>query len=58
MLDFVSGVYINETNCTVMDQLNIDEVPDERKSSAYWISYRDHRGNEVVSEKRFWITHF
>ena len=41
-----------------METLNLDEVPEERKSSVYWLRYENHLGEEVVTNKRCWIEHF
>lgn len=41
-----------------MESLNLDELSPDDKSSAFWVKYRDHRGEIVVSEKKSWIEHF
>ena len=38
--------------------MNLDEVPEERKSSIYWLTYMNHHGESVSTEKRSWIEHF
>jgi len=58
LLDNIQGEYINETNCQQLETLNLDEVPEERKSSVYWLKYTNHEGEEVVTEKKAWIEHF
>ena len=58
LLDNIQGVYINETNCQQLENLNLDEIPEERKSSLYWVQYRNHEGELVTSEKKAWIEHF
>ena len=52
------GTYINETNCQSIESLNLDEVPEERKSSIFWLTYTNHHGEIVQTEKRSWIEHF
>ena len=41
-----------------METINLDELELDRKSTAYWISYSNHRGDKVVSEKKYWIENF
>ena len=41
-----------------METLNLDELEMDRKSTAYWIEYSNHRGETIVSEKRYWIENF
>ena len=36
----------------------MDEVPEERKCSLYWLTYTNHHGDAVQTEKRSWIEHF
>ena len=36
----------------------LDEVPEDRKSSQYWLTFTDHQGMEVRTEKRTYIRHF
>ena len=36
----------------------MDEVPEERKSSIFWLTYTNHHGEIVQTEKRSWIEHF
>ena len=33
LLDNIHGIYISDENCRQLDQLNLDDVPVERKSS-------------------------
>ena len=58
LMDNLVGIYLNDENCRSLDQLNLDEVPVERKSSMFWLTYRNHRGEERQTEKRAWIDHF
>ena len=58
LLNNVQGTYINETNCQNLEALNLDEVPEERKSSLYWLTYTNHHGEVVQTEKKCWIEHF
>ena len=58
LINNLQGIYINETNCQQLETLNLDEVPEERKSSVYWLRYTNHFGEEVLTEKRSWIEHF
>jgi hypothetical protein len=48
---------IPDENCQIEAE-KLDEIPDELKSSQYWVSYYDHHGKEVISEKRTYIKHF
>ena len=41
-----------------MDTLNLDEISPEGKSTAFWVQYRDHHGNNVASDKKAWVEHF
>lgn len=58
LLDNINGVYINQENCSTLETLNLDEVPVEMKSSQYWLTYKDLRGETISSEKKAWIDHF
>lgn len=58
LINNVTGVYLNETNCQQLETLILDDVPEERKSSVYWLRYENHHGDEVRTEKRCWIEHF
>ena len=58
LLQNVAGVYINDQNCQQLETLNLDEVPKERKATQYWVKYRDHFGDEVLSDKKSWLEHF
>lgn len=44
-------------NCDLEPEA-LDEVPEERKSSQYWLTFTDHQGMEVCTEKRTYIRHF
>jgi hypothetical protein len=48
---------IPDENCLIETE-KLDEIPDHLKSSQYWISYVDHHGKEILSEKRTYIKHF
>lgn len=52
------GIYLNEDNCKQMESLNLDETPVENKSSTFWLTFKDHYGREVSTEKMAWIDHF
>mmetsp|Transcript_11638 Transcript_11638/g.15778 ORF Transcript_11638/g.15778 Transcript_11638/m.15778 type:complete len:201 (-) Transcript_11638:194-796(-) len=41
-----------------MESINLDELATEKKCTAYWVKYRDHHGETVVSDKKFWIENF
>jgi len=36
----------------------LDSIDEEHKSSQFWLSYTDHHGNEVKTEKKSYIQHF
>lgn len=48
---------IPDENCQIETE-KLDEIPDELKSSQYWMSYNDHHGKEIHSEKKTYIKHF
>jgi UDP-3-O-acyl-N-acetylglucosamine deacetylase len=48
---------IPDENCNIEIE-KLDEMPVEYKSSQYWLSYIDHRGIEVNTEKKSYIKHF
>ena len=48
---------IPEENCQIEVE-KLDEIPDELKSSMYWMSYYDHHGKEVNTEKKAYIKNF
>lgn len=48
---------IPDENCN-FDAEKLDSIPEEFKSSVYWLSYTDHRGKEVKSEKKIYIRNF
>lgn len=41
-----------------MEPEKLDELTDEQKSSQYWLSYHNHHGQEVATEKKSYIKHF
>lgn len=48
---------IPEENCT-FDVEKLDTLSDEHKSSQFWLTYTDHHGIEVNTEKRSYLQHF
>ena len=54
----MQGVYISADNCQKIEEINLDELPQARKCSHYWIKFKDHFGDEIVSEKKNWLEHF
>jgi hypothetical protein len=48
---------IPDENCNFEIE-KLDEIPVEYKSSQYWLSYTDHRGFEVTTEKKSYIKNF
>jgi hypothetical protein len=48
---------IPDENCNIEAE-KLDEIPEERKSSQYWLTFTDHQGMEVCTEKRSYIKHF
>jgi len=48
---------IPDENCNIEIE-KLDEIPEERKSSQYWLTFTDHQGMEVRTEKRSYIKHF
>ena len=48
---------IPDQNC-VLEPEKLDELTDEQKSSQYWLSYHNHNGQEVTTEKKSYIKHF
>lgn len=56
--DIEGGRYlIPEENCT-LEVEKLDTMEDEHKSSQFWLTYTDHHGNEVKTEKRSYLQHF
>ena len=56
--DIEGGRYlIPDENCT-FDNEKLDEIPEEHKSSMYWMSYTDHHNELIESEKKSYIRHF
>ena len=51
----MSGVYLNDENCKLE---SLDSVPDDKKSSVFWIQFLDHNGNKVMTDKKVWINDF
>lgn len=58
LLQNIAGVYINADNCQQMETLNLDEIAIERKGTQFWLKFRDHFDDEIVSEKKSWLEHF
>lgn len=54
----MTGVYINDTNCQKIEELNLDEINVDHKCSMYWIRFHDHFGDEIVTEKKSWLESF
>ena len=48
---------IPEENCS-FDTEKLDEVPEEHKSSQYWLTFVDHNDVERKTEKKSYIKHF
>tara|TARA_B110000285_G_C15108365_1_gene609439 strand:- start:1106 stop:1303 length:198 start_codon:yes stop_codon:yes gene_type:complete len=48
---------IPDENCSLEIE-KLDELSDEHKASQYWLTYTDHNGKEVCTEKRSYIKHF
>jgi hypothetical protein len=48
---------VPDENCT-FDQEKLDSIPEELKSSSYWITYTNHRGEEITSQKRIYNRNF
>ena len=38
--------------------MNLDEIPQAKKCSHYWIKFKDHFGDEIISAKKNWLEHF
>ena len=56
--DIEGGRYlIPDENCNIEVE-RLDEIPEEHKSSQYWVTYTDHNGKEVSTEKKAYIKHF
>jgi len=41
-----------------MESLNLDDLQEASKSSVYWLKYINHFGQEVCTDKKFWIEDF
>jgi len=41
-----------------LESLKLDDIPEERKSSLFWLRYTNHLGEEINTEKKAWIEHF
>lgn len=56
VLQNIDGVYLTEETCKpeVLETL----ANDSEKSSVFWLSYTDHHGKKVETEKKVWIQHF
>lgn len=48
---------IPEENCQ-FEAEKLDEIPEEHKSSVYWLSFKDHNGNEITTDKKAYIKSF
>ena len=48
---------IPDENCT-FEVEKLDEIPEEKKSSQYWLTWTNHEGEECSTEKRSYIKHF
>jgi hypothetical protein len=48
---------IPDENCD-LELEKLDELPVEKKSSVFWITYLDHKGDEVSTEKKVYIRNF
>lgn len=48
---------IPDENCN-FDVEKLDTIDEEHKSSQFWLTYTDHHGQEVNTEKRSYIQHF
>jgi hypothetical protein len=56
VLQNIDGVYLTEETCKpeILETL----ANDSDKSSIFWLTYNDHRGNPVETEKKIWIQNF
>lgn len=56
VLQNIDGVYLTEETCKpeVLEAL----ANDNEKSSVFWLTYTDHKGNKVETERKVWIQHF
>ena len=48
---------IPDENCT-FDVEKLDTLTEEQKSSQFWFTYKDHKGNEQKTEKRSYLSNF
>lgn len=52
------GCYlIPDENCT-FDTEKLDSIPEEHKSSTYWVTYTNHNESEIQTVKKSYIRHF
>jgi len=56
VLQNIDGIYLTEETCKpeVLETL----ANDSDKSSIFWLSYQNHLGQQVKTEKKVWIQHF
>ena len=55
VLQGIDGVYLNEENCNNKGPDYLDSLQDHEKSSTFWLSYTDHRGQIANTDKKSWI---
>ena len=41
LLRNVTGIYINAENCPDLETIKLDDLPIDKKSTMYWITYED-----------------
>ena len=58
LLKNVNGIYINNENCPNLEAINLDDLPLEKKSTMYWIIYKDQDDRLVSTDKKCWIQDF
>lgn len=56
VLQNIDGIYLTEETCKpeVLETLQNDN----EKSSVFWLTYTDHTGKVVETERKVWIQHF
>lgn len=56
VLSNIDGIYLTEETCKpeMLDSL----TSDADKSSVFWLSYLDHNGSPVATERKAWIQNF
>lgn len=56
VLQNIDGVYLTEETCKpeILETLQ----DDSQKSSVFWITYEDHKGRTIETDKKVWIQHF